>query len=371
MVDERVKILAKNLVNYSCKVKENENVLIDLKGQDSYNLGNEIVKEVLRSKARPFVKIADSNIDNTILKNADQKTFEIMKKHDLDQMKDMDSYIVIGASNNISNQINVPKYQMELYEKVYLEEVLNERVDNTKWVILRYPNESMAQLARMNTEDFEDFFFKVCNLDYSKMSKAMDNLVKIIEKTNKVHIKGNGTDLTFSIKGMGAIKCDGQFNIPDGEVYTAPVKDSVNGKISYNVLSTYRNFTFTDIVLEFKEGKIINATSNNTEKINEIFDLDEGARYIGEFALGVNPHIIQPMNDILFDEKISGSFHFTPGRAYKDMDNGNISAIHWDLVCIQTEQYGGGEIYFDNLLIRKNGKFVIPELQCLNPENLM
>ena len=370
MVDERVKVLAKNLINYSVNLKEKENILIDLAGEECYSLGNEIIKEVYKVGANPFLKLSDANLNNTLIKGANPDMLNMMKRFELDQMENMDAYIAVRASKNIANSSNIPPEKMMEYELI-MDEVLNERVDNTKWVILRYPNGSMAQLAGMNTEEFEDFYFDVCNLNYSKMNKAMDSLKSLMEKTDKVHIKGPGTDLTFSIKGMGAIKCAGEFNIPDGEVYSAPIKDSVNGKISYNALSTYRNFTFTDVVLEFKDGKIVNATANNTEKINQIFDTDEGARYIGEFALGVNPYITKPMNDILFDEKIAGSFHFTPGRAYEDMNNGNVSAIHWDLVCIQTPEYGGGEIYFNDVLIRKDGKFVLPELECLNPENLI
>ena len=371
MVDERIKKLAYGLVNYSVKLKENEKVLISLGGQDSLNLGREIIKEAYKVKAKPFVRISDENITNTIIKGADKELLNMMRDEELEQMKQMDAYIAVRASENITNASNISSEKMELYEKEYMEEVLNERVDNTKWVILRYPNPSMAQLAGMNTEEFEDFYFNVCNLDYGKMDKAMDALKDLMTKTDKVHIVGPGTDLTFSIKEMGAIKCSGECNIPDGEVYTAPIKDSVNGKISYNAISTYRNTSFSDIVLEFENGKIINATSNNTKKLNEILDTDEGARYIGEFAIGVNPYITKPMNDILFDEKIAGSFHFTPGRAYQDMFNGNISAIHWDLVCIQTEECGGGEIYFDDVLIRKNGRFVLPELDGLNPEKLV
>lgn len=370
MVDERIKKLANGLVNYSTKIQEGENVLIHLIGSDAYILGRELVKEVYKAKGNPFVKIEDENIRNALLKENNKEMLNLRRELELEEMKKMDAYIAVRAADNISCLVNIPSDKMELYEKEYAEDVLNERVDNTKWVILRYPNDSMAQLAGMNTEDFEDFYFNVCNLDYSKMDKAMDSLKELMTKTDKVHIVGPGTDLSFSIKGMGAIKCSGECNIPDGEVYSAPIKDSVNGKISYNALSSYRNFTFTDVVLEFKDGKIIDAKSNNTEKINEIFDTDEGARYIGEFALGVNPYITKPMNDILFDEKISGSFHFTPGRAYQDMFNGNISAIHWDLVCIQTPEYGGGEIYFDDVLIRKDGRFVLPELEALNPENL-
>ena len=223
----------------------------------------------------------------------------------------------------------------------------------------------------MSSDEFEDFYFKVCNLDYSKMSKAMDNLVKLMDKTDKVRIVGNGTDLTFSIKGIKSIKCDGKMNIPDGEVFTAPVKNSVNGVLSYNTPSLYSDgFTYENIKFEFKNGKIIDASCNDTKRINKILDTDAGSRYIGEFAIGVNPYITEPMKDILFDEKIMGSFHFTPGSCYDEAPNGNNSQIHWDLVCIQTKKYGGGEIYFDDKLIRKDGLFVIDSLKCLNPDKL-
>lgn len=222
----------------------------------------------------------------------------------------------------------------------------------------------------MSTEQFEDFYFNVCNLDYSKMDKAMDALVELMNKTDKVRLTGVDTDLSFSIRDIPSIKCSGQMNIPDGEVYTAPVRDSVNGKITYNTPSPYNGFTYENVQLTFKDGKIIEATANDPERINKIFDTDEGARFIGEFAIGVNPFIQHPMQDILFDEKIDGSFHFTPGQAYEDAYNGNNSNIHWDMVMIQRPEYGGGEIYFDDVLIRKDGRFVIPELDALNPENL-
>jgi aminopeptidase len=228
----------------------------------------------------------------------------------------------------------------------------------------------MAQSAGLSSEEFEDFFFDVCTLDYGRMSKAMDPLKELMDKTDRVHIKGPGTDLTFSIKGIGAVKCDGDKNIPDGEVYSAPVRDSVNGTLSFNAPTLYNGITFDNIRLTFKDGKIVEATANETEKINEVFDTDEGARYIGEFSIAFNPFILSPMKDILFDEKIAGSFHFTPGSCYDNADNGNNSAIHWDLVCIQRPEYGGGEIWFDDVLIRKDGRFVIPKLEGLNPENL-
>ncbi|MFL6558809.1 MAG: aminopeptidase, partial [Bacillus sp. (in: firmicutes)] len=235
---------------------------------------------------------------------------------------------------------------------------------------LRYPTSSMAQLAKMSTEAFENFYFDVCNLDYGRMDQAMDSLKALMDRTDKVRITGPGTDLSFSIKDIPAIKCAGRLNIPDGEVYTAPVRDSVNGVVTYNTPSPYQGFTFENVKLTFRDGKIVEAESNDSSRINKIFDTDEGARYIGEFAIGVNPFILNPMQDILFDEKIAGSFHFTPGQCYDDAFNGNHSNIHWDMVNIQRPEYGGGEMYFDDVLIRKDGLFVIPELEVLNPDNL-
>lgn len=247
---------------------------------------------------------------------------------------------------------------------------LDYRVNKTKWVVLRYPNPAMAQLAGTSQEAFEDFYFNVCTLDYQKMSKAMDPLVDLMNRTDKVRLVGPDTDLTFSIKDIPAIKCDGLRNIPDGEVYTAPVRESMNGVISYNTFSEEQGFTYENIRFEVKNGKIVKATANDTKRINELLDTDEGSRYFGEFAIGVNPYVLHPMKDTLFDEKICGSFHLTPGMAYEDANNGNKSAVHWDLVMIQRAEYGGGEIWFDDVLIRKDGIFVIPELQGLNPENL-
>jgi aminopeptidase len=192
-----------------------------------------------------------------------------------------------------------------------------------------------------------------------------------MEKADRVRITGKDTDLSFSIKGMPAIKCDGKLNIPDGEVFSAPLRSSVNGVITYNTPAVYMGVTFENIRLEFKDGKIIKATANNTERINRIFDTDEGARYVGEFSIGLNPYIEKPMKDTLFDEKIKGSIHFTPGSSYDECNNGNKSAIHWDLVFIQRPEYGGGEIWFDDTLIRKDGIFVVDKLKCLNPENLI
>jgi aminopeptidase len=370
MKDPRIETLAKNLIQYSVKLQPGEKVLIENFGLQK-GFVHALVKEVYEAGGYPFVSIKDYSIDRSLILNTTEEHMEQIGNHEAHLMKDMDAYIGIRSGDNISELSDVPSEKISLFQKNVFTEVHRKiRIPNTKWCVMRYPNASMAQLANMSTEAFENFYFEVCNLDYSKMNKAMDPLVNLMNKTDKVHIKGPGTDLTFSIKSIPSIKCAGHLNIPDGEVYTAPVKESVNGMITFNTPSPYHGFTFENVKLKFENGKIVDALSNDTERINKIFDTDEGARYIGEFAIGVNPYILHPMGDILFDEKIDGSFHFTPGQCYDIASNGNDSAIHWDMVLIQRSEYGGGEIYFDDVLIRKDGRFVLPELEALNPENL-
>jgi aminopeptidase len=369
-MDPRIKKLAENLINYSCRVKKGEKVLVECVGNSAIPLVKALVKETYKAGGIPFIDLKDNSTIREILKDCTTRQLKSMAKYELVRIKEMDAFIGIRASDNISELSDIKPDKINAYMKYYIEAVNEERIDNTKWVVLRYPNPSMSQLANTSLEAFEDFYFKVCNLDYSRMSKAMDKLVKIMNKTDRVHITGKNTDFTFSIKGIPAIKCAGEYNIPDGEVFTAPVKTSVNGTVTFNTPSVYLGTVYDNISLTFKDGKIIKAVSSDTSRINKVFDTDEGSRYVGEFALGVNPYIKKPMKDILFDEKIMGSFHFTPGKCYKEASNGNNSAIHWDLVCIQTPEYGGGEIYFDDILVRKNGRFVLSELECLNPENL-
>ena len=357
MLDNRIAVLAKNLVNYSVKAGKGDKVLIEAYDVDSA-LVTQLIKEIRKNGAYAFVEMYDSKVQRRLLMDADETYCSLLTKYNRVRMEDMDCYIGIRGAYNSFESSDVPGEKMDMYSRIYSHPIHHElRVCKTRWVVLRYPNDSMSQLAGMSTEKFEDFYFNVCNHDYSKMDRAMTPLVELMNKTDRVRIVAKDTDLTFSIKGIGAIKCSGACNIPDGEVYTAP--------------SIENGIKFEHVRLEFKDGKIINATSNYTDDSNKIFDTDEGARYVGEFAIGVNPYIIQPMGDILFDEKISGSIHFTPGCCYEDADNGNKSAVHWDLVLIQTPEYGGGKIYFDDVLIRDNGRFVLKELDCLNPENLI
>ena len=368
-MDDRIKKLSDILVNYSCKVKKGDKVMISYEGEACKHLVRQIIKDVYTVGGLPYAEIRDSSVNREILLGCEASQIEFMNDYLLAQMKGMDAYIAVRGGQNTSELSDVPQERLNIYNKG-LRPVLDYRVNHTKWVVLRYPNYAMAQLANTSLEAFEEFFFNVCTLDYDKMSKAMDPLVDLMNKTDKVRITGPGTDLVFSIKDIPAIKCDGDKNIPDGEVYTAPVRESMNGVISYNTPSEEQGFTFENIVFEVKDGRIIKAAANNEQRINKYLDTDPDARYFGEFAIGINPYILYPMKDTLFDEKISGSIHLTPGSAYEDAFNGNKSSIHWDLVLIQREDYGGGEIWFDDILIRKDGIFTLPTLEALNPDDL-
>jgi aminopeptidase len=370
MYDPRILTLARNLIHQSIGLQPGEKVLIENTGLE-LDMVTALVSEAQKAGGLPFVWIKDQAVNRAVIRGLGEEQARIWAENEAALMRQMDAYIGLRSGANAFEMSDVPADKTALYSKLVWNPVHGGvRVPSTKWVVLRYPTPSMAQNAGMSTEAFEDYYFDVCCLDYEKMGRAMDALVERMERTDRVHIKGPGTDLTFSIKGLPAIKCAGNANIPDGEVYTAPVRDSVNGTLRYNAPSPHDGFTYENVCLTFKDGKIIEATANDTKRINHVFDTDEGARYVGEFALGVNPYITFPMKDILFDEKISGSFHFTPGSCYDECDNGNKSAIHWDLVCIQRPEYGGGEIWFDGELIRKDGLFVPESLHCLNPDAL-
>jgi aminopeptidase len=365
MHDPRVDQLARQIVRYSTSVGKRDRVWIDCFDVPSY-VPVALIRAVHDAKGLPFVKIHDSTVSRELMRLADAEMYDILAKNNLDLMKETDCYIAIRGSHNITENSDVPQDKTKLVMEK-LRPFMNERVNNTRWCVLRWPTASMAQQAGMSTEAFEDYYFRVCLLDYAALVPAMNQLKKLMDKAQQVHIKGPGTDLRFSLKGLKSIACGGKHNIPDGECFSAPVKDSVEGVVSYNAPSIYQGIAFDNIRLEFSKGKIVKATANNTAAINKILDSDAGARYIGEFAIGFNREIREPMRDILFDEKIAGSFHFTPGQAYEGIaDNTNRSQVHWDMVCIQRPEYGGGEIYFDGKLIRKDGKFVIKELEPLN-----
>jgi aminopeptidase len=372
MLDPRMQRLAELLVRHSMRVQPGEKVLIE-----AYDIPTDmtvaLIKAVAAVGGQPLVSTYQQPVLRALYQAASADQMQLIGAVERQRMEGVQCYIGMRGSHNTSEMSDVPREKMDLYERHWWNHVHSQvRVPKTKWVVLRWPSPAMAQSAGMSTEAFEDYYFNVCaGVDYDAMQRAMEPLEALMRRTDQVHIKGPGTDLRFSIKGIGVVPCFGERNIPDGEIYTCPVKTSVEGYITYNCETLYRGTLFTNVHFAFDQGKIVKAEAGaNTAKLNEILDSDDGARYLGEWSFGVNPYISNPMRDTLFDEKIAGSFHLTPGQCYKEASNGNDSQIHWDIVCRQDPAVGGGEIWFDGVLIRKDGRFVLPELQGLNPEAL-
>ncbi|MCJ8010794.1 aminopeptidase [Paenibacillus sp. KQZ6P-2] len=368
MKDYRNQQLAHNVVNYSLCIRKNENLLIEVEGHENL-LVKAIVEETYKAGGNPFVTFIDNEILAIQLKQCTSEQIKLMSTFDQVRMNEMDAYLLIRADLNTNELNDVDVEKMDYYWKNYYHEVHAHRWSNTKWCIMSYPNASAAQRANMSTEKFEDLYFKVCNLDYSKLALQMSKLVDLLKRTETVRIEGPGCDLSMSIKNMPVSMDAGHQNLPDGEVYCIPRKDSINGYISFNTPVTYQGTTFENIKFTFKDGKIEEATANDTEKMNLILNTDQGSRYIGEFGIGLNPYITNPMKDILFDEKIWGSIHLAVGSAPIQGENTNLSSIHWDIVHIQRPEYGGGQLWFDDVLVRQDGYFVFDELKGLNPEN--
>lgn len=372
MVDPRVTRFAELLAGHSTNLSKDDSVLVH-----AFDLPAEAVAEIVRvcqaTGAQVFVRLESQLVRRQLMlgmTKANAAAYADIEKYEMERMT---AYIALRGAENALEQSDVPSETLAMWQRVFGVPVTNEtRVPNTKWVALRWPNPSMAQQAGMSTPGFEDFYFRVCTMDYARMKKACEPLKDLMDRTDAVHLIGPGTDLKFSIKDIGAVMCVGHRNIPDGECFSCPVKDSVNGIVQYNTPSLYQGQVFENVRYVVKDGRIVEATAGaQTDRLNEILDTDEGARYFGEWSLGFNPFILHPMKDTLFDEKIAGSFHLTPGNAYPPPGgNGNKSAVHWDKVVIQRPEYGGGEIWFDGRLIRKDGLFVLPELADLNPDRL-
>lgn len=368
MRDERITKLAARLIHHSIQLQPKERILI--RGHiNTKPLLKELIDEIYRVGAYPYVELEDDEISRHLLLGNVKEQLDTASQWALKKYTDIDAVIIITGEENIAEMTDVPIERHRLQGEAMNSPTLF-YVNNRRWVLLNYPTKASAQKAGMTFKRYEDFLLNVCTMDYGKMEAALKPLKQLMQRTDKVRIVSPRTDLTFSIKGMPAVICAGKNNLPDGEVFTAPIKDSLNGRISFNTPTTYEGITFSDIELNLKKGKIIKATSNRDPEMNQILNIDEGSRFIGEFAIGINPYILEPMDDILFDEKISGSLHLALGLAYDEADNGNRSSIHWDMVLIQRPEYGGGDIYFDDVLIRRDGFFVLPELHALNPNSL-
>jgi aminopeptidase len=370
MLDPRIQQLADVLVSHSVAVKPGDKVLVE-----TFDIPPEATACVLRALsaagAIPIAETRHNRVLRELYRNATEEQMKLIGDLELARMKQMDGYIGLRGGPNATEMADVPSDRMALYQRWWWKRVhSDERCSNTRWVVLRWPSPSMAQAAGMSTEAFEEFYFRVCCFDYARMEEAVKPLKARMERAREIRLVGPGTDLTLNKGSINVIPCTGRRNVPDGECFTAPQREQVNGTITFNAATVYQGRTFENISLTLREGRIVSASASDTDALNGILDADDGARYVGEYSLGFHPHILHPMKDTLFDEKIAGSIHFTPGNAYEIADNGNRSEIHWDMVLIQRPEYGGGEIYFDGELVRKDGQFVVEDLLCLNPDRL-
>lgn len=370
MIDARAQKLAETLIHYSCALQPGEKVLIEAIDIPSWFV-TLLVRTAAAAGALPFVRLKQLAVNRELIRAGTETQMNLIADEESLTMARVDAYIAVRGGDNVAELSDVPPEKMRIYESTVFQRVhLDLRLKQTRWAVLRWPNGSMAQLAGTSTSAFEEFYFRVCTLDYARMSRALVPLRELMQRTDRVRLVAPGTDLSFSIRGIPAVACDGKNNIPDGEVFTAPVRDSANGTIQFNAPTIYRGVSHENVRLRLENGRVVEAESSNSAHLNRVLDSDEGARYIGEFAIGFNPYITRPMKDILFDEKIAGSIHFTPGNSYDNASNGNHSQVHWDLVLMMDAAQGGGEIWFDDRLIRKDGIFVLDELLDLNPDRL-
>lgn len=371
MEDPRVRQLARYIIQTATQTQNGEKILLEQHGGQDYSLIKALIQEAYAVGAKPHFMLSNREVEAEQLRGADLAHMQDVTQYEIARMQDMHSYVDIRVDENIYTWGNLPAASRDAWARGYWGPLhMDIRTQETKWTVLYWPTQATAQLAGMSLTEFEDFFFDSVLVDYTKMGQAMQALVARMQAADKVHIQAPGTDLEFSIKGIGIMAMHGNRNLPDGEIYTSPVRNSVNGTIRFNVDSRYQDYIFKEVQFTFKDGKIVDGSSNATQRMNQILDTDEGARYIGEFAIGVNPMITRPITNIIYDEKMAGSFHLTPGNCYNNADNGNTSSIHWDLIQSQRPEHGGGRIYLDGQLIREDGLFVPPDLQVLNPEAL-
>lgn len=365
--------LAEAYIGGALQMKAGEKIWLEYQGKDSKPLADACLAAVQRRGCTAHVVESGSEYLNKLLAHATDEQLRTIDMRDLNVMKTMDCYIRIGDVGD-EELITASTENMIRYGALGSHEKTRYRVASTRWLVVRAPTGAFASACGMALPEFESFYANACLFDYTKMHAPAAKLTEILAKGRDVKISGRGTDLRFSIAGIGAKPCVGSLNIPDGECFTAPVKGSVEGRVLYGP-SVYAGKRFTAMSLVYSAGKIIEARGASDEEtinLNKILDTDAGARYPGEFAIAFHPLITKPVGEILFDEKIKGSFHIASGACYKGWaDNGNESAVHWDMVQIQTPEHGGGEIWIDGRLIRKDGLFILPELEGLNPNRLL
>lgn len=357
-----IRRLARTVIRHSLQVTPGQRVLIDVVGQAD-ELVEALLEEANQAGAEAYLQQVPISQLKQLIVNGSKEQMSRWAETCSASMRGMDAYIGIRSEENVYELQDLPNPQFEHYVKHYAQPKQMAMAQLPRWVLLRNPTSALAQQARMSDTAFWDIYDRACNLDYRAWASCVQPLAELLEQTEQVRIVGPGeTDLHFSIKGMPAVVCDGRYNLPDGEIFTAPLVESVEGSITFNVPTAYMGHTYDEVYMEFRRGRVVRVSGPQQEQLERLLRQDNGAACVGEFGIGLNPHLTRPMNNLLFDEKMQGSVHLALGQAYPMADNGNQSSLHLDFVLCQTEAFGGGELYFDGKLVRRNGRLIVPEL---------
>lgn len=348
--------LAKILVSYSTKVRPGERVLITMMEVDTFPLARAVYSQVIKAGGLPYVEFQSAYLERDLLLHGNQEQLDWVTEPSARGMEWADVYIGLRGNRNPYEFSGIQAGKIKAHRRA-LGHISAMRNELTRWVLVRVPNESLAQQAEMSLDEMMDFFFSATLKDWQQEANRYRELQVIFERAEQVHITGRGTDLTFSTRGRKYEVGDGTLNMPDGEIYTSPVDDSVNGVIAFDFPGVYSGQRVTGISLGFSKGHLVKATAEgNQELLDQLLSMDEGARRVGEFGVGTNFGIQRFCYDILYDEKIGGTIHLALGRAYAECGGVNQSALHWDLIKDLRKE---GAVSLDGIKVLENGKFLV------------
>ncbi len=365
MVDERISRLAKLTVEYSLGVQKGQLIGIGAPFI-AEPLIRELVREILKVGAHPYTRVSLPRGQEIFYRYAQDHQLDYVNPITLYALEKVDGYIVVYSSENRKALTNVDPAKQARSAKAQTEvnKLFMSRLTEGWYSLIPFPSASLAQEAGMGTEEYEDFVYGACLLDqkdpikaWQKISQTQAKIVAYLDAKETIHFTSKDVDLTARVKGRKWINCDGHINMPDGEVFTSPIEDSVDGTIRFSYPGIFQGKEVVDVSLTFAKGKVVKATAEKGQDLlDRILQIDEGAQRLGEIAIGTNPGITKFTKNILFDEKMTGTIHCALGNGFKDSLSKNESAIHWDLLADMTHN---GEIYADGELFYKNGKFLM------------
>lgn len=358
--------LAKLVCDYSLKIKEGD--IVEIRGESCAEPFIKVLyRYILTKKGYPLVRMSFNEQLYTFYKYADNKILEMLPEILLTTSKTLNALIHIDSEANTKHLSNVDPAKVALHKKTtkVLKDIMFEREakGEFRWVIAPYPTFAMAQDAEMSLDDYSEFIKMACKLDeedpveaWEKVNRYQEQVVDILTGTSELRIVGKNTELKLKTEGRKWINCSGRHNLPDGEVFTSPIEDSVNGEIYFDIPTSFMGVEVCGVHLTFENGKVIKASAEKGDDfLQKMLDTDEGSRFVGEIAFGLNESISHPSKNILFDEKIGRSIHLAIGSSYPEAGGKNQSGLHWDLI---KDMKNGGEVYKDGKLIYRDGKFL-------------